>query len=1249
MVLGEILVGIAVRAAVSGSVRALLAQNTDVAKAAIDDTCKQFPDMELKPSLERWIASPAFDVVFDRLRFGEREFEDDIVASFIEVGEFDHGDERDEHARQVVAAVLGNVLGELHRDGAGFSVFANRLERLDIEAREHADARFDRLEQLFLSGSSPSPAVSLADSQQDMPQDAEHTRLEAQLDLARDLLRDNGVGAARMALERLRDNTEEIPDGLRYRLLTLLGSCALATEAIEEGCAYLEEAHRLRPDDAAALANAAVAARLRGDPRHAVELARRSLDLEPQDSHAAGVLVEALWEAGEANQMEEFVTGEAWMEDDPRCVLALARIRAEQERFDDALGLARWLVDDDAEDPEARIVLAECLMLAVQARRADRPIASCREAEKHATEALAFLESTELEARVLHALSVRAGARLFVGDAAGAMADVEAVLQRRKGDPGSLYNKGLILLETNNFLGARAAFDLIEDSGTRARALVPHAAATLWSGDQTGAMALLRGKFSLYRREWDDIGMSELLGEAEYALGSEDTVGLLLEEALQRTPEDPRLLYVAARRHALRGEHDAAETRFLRALERSGDSDRDRIRLALAAFYSRQERYSNAAEQYEQVVGGDVLHPGAIELLQSLWNSKRLREALAWARALREQHPYPPKSALDTEARILNFAGDVSAAAERWAAICSREDATPRDRLMLAQSLLWCGEREKAVAAVRDIDASELHSEPRDLLWLAQLKQLLGKLDYLDDAYAARRYGVDDASVHHGYVGLFMSKDKDLATPQTVKSGCAVLVRRDSEEEWWLILEEGEQRLSDHDLRPGDDLAVALIGHRRGDAIQLQKGVGELSVVVVDIQSKYVRAFQETASQFSERFPGNTDITSVAVAPDDMTSFFNVVDDRDQFARELQRLYHDNQVPFAFLCGYLGRPALEVWRACTAGGGLRIRFGTGLDADADQARSELCESDDIVLDTLALLTVHELGLAGQLRRRFGRITVPQAALVELRQLVHETTSPSRPQGYVGKNLDGSYAWVELSDDERTEEAEFAQSLLELAESFEAIPSYPFFDVEPDTLELFDDTLGNAAVAAMFAGGEDPSDRPLLISDDLGLATLARECGAKAANTQAVLRELRRSGDLTDEQYSAFVARLAQLHYRFVQVEATDILRLLEANGFMTDDASRALITTLEGPECSPESSVRVVAELIAEIGLRHPPNEALIIPALLAALHRGRETTTALWECRAEIESRLRNVPPVRARVVSFVGQWIAVWSGTLR
>ena len=365
-------------------------------------------------------------------------------------------------------------------------------------------------------------------------------------------------------------------------------------------------------------------------------------------------------------------------------------------------------------------------------------------------------------------------------------------------------------------------------------------------------------------------------------------------------------------RHELRGEHDDAEASLLRAVDLSTEPDLREFNWRLGNFYRRHERYSDAADRYIEVVDGDVLHTAAMALLDSLRSSGRLREALSWARTIRELHPRPAKFAVKTEAQVLTHVGDVSAAAERWADICSRADATMLDRTRLAQALLWSGERDSATSAVREIDASELRSEPRELLNLARLKHLLGEESYLDDAYMALRYGLEDPSIHLGYFALVLSQEEETTAPETVEPGRAVLLRGESGEQWWHILEEGEERRSDHELMPGADLANTLLGCRRGDSVMLQEGIGALSYEVADIQDKYVRAFQETTANFSTRFPGNTDLMSVPVDVDDFSNIRSLADRRDRFGRELQRLYLGDRVPFAF-------PVLQAWEFGTRG------------------------------------------------------------------------------------------------------------------------------------------------------------------------------------------------------------------------------------------------------------------------------------------------------------------------------------------
>ena len=622
-------------------------------------------------------------------------------------------------------------------------------------------------------------------------QDPGPAKIEAQIDSARDLIKAGQVGTARSVLEMARRQPNAIPPELEFRLLTNLGACALAFDDIAEVCKYLAEAYALEPENPKALANAALAARLKGDPQRAVELARRSLDLQPRDSDAAAALIEALRDAGQWEQLDEFVAAEDWLVDDLHCAISLANVRADQGRLDEALALSRRLVDEAPDDYDAHLVLATCLLSASRAGHGADVVTCSHQAEDHATRSLDLLESKDLQGRRAHALSIRAGARVCLGAHSEAMTDVEAVLQIMPGDPGALHNKGLILLETGQFMEARAAFEQIGDRDMRGRALVPLAAACLESGDAKAAAALLRDDFSLEQRTWDDIRKAELLCEAERSLGH-DSVGPVLEHALAQEPSDPTLLVLAAKHGEVWGKPGDPASLLVRAL---GTADDVVVEVAwrLANFYVRQERFPDAADQYMAAVCDDVSHPAVTDFLSSLGKSGRLREALARSRKIHEWHPHPPRFAIESEAHILGRVGDVSAAVQRWAELCSRDDATTLDHAHLAHALFRSGDRARARNTVRAIDTSELVGEPLALLRLAQLKQIIGEVPYLDDAYMARRHGVGEPSVHLVYFSLFLSAESELTSPGAVGPGCAVLLQKDSVEQWWLILEPREE------------------------------------------------------------------------------------------------------------------------------------------------------------------------------------------------------------------------------------------------------------------------------------------------------------------------------------------------------------------------------------------------------------------------------------------------------------------------
>ena len=130
--------------------------------------------------------------------------------------------------------------------------------------------------------------------------------------------------------------------------------------------------------------------------------------------------------------------------------------------------------------------------------------------------------------------------------------------------------------------------------------------------------------------------------------------------------------------------------------------------------------------------------------------------------------------------------------------------------------------------------------------------------------------------------------------------------------------------------------------------------------------------------------------------------------------------------------------------------------------------------------------------------------------------------------------------------------------------------------------------------------------------------------------------------------ATLIARLARLNYRFVRVDAADILRLLEANGYITDEATRALLATIEDPECSDESAVSVTAGLISELARRGlpPQRETMLVTVLLGYLHRWRQASTALEDCAIEIGVQLQSTPQVRERIRALVLDYIQVVRG---
>ena len=1113
-----------------------------------------------------------------------------------------------------------------------------RVEDRQIETKSEIESGFSAMTAKIQS-LSDSLVASAGVADPKAEHDQEHQILSAKIDSARDLIKRGLVGAARSQLQAIQEATEDIPDDLKFRIVTNLAACALGSERIDEACALFDQAYGIQPNNPAAMANAATGALLQKDPKRALELAQMArTSSEPQDSSVTATYIRSLWAMGQGEQIDKLVASEKWIAEDSKTSFALAAVRVGQERFEEATELFRALVQADPKDADAHLAFSRCLLSYAEAvgGYGVEWLVRLREAESAAAQAVSILRDTQLRERYLEARTVHAVACVQFGDTKRAIRELDAVLSEDPTHADAAFNKGVLLLKEGGFDDARATLETIQDPGRRADAILPLAEACLLSGDAASVVRLFDGSLNLENPGWEEARGAELLMRAEAEVGAEDSVGPALDIALERNPDDPRLLVLEAVRSQLLQDPERVERMLTKALECAADPERRAIQMQLATLFEGQERFDEAANLLGEVARGSVFHPAAIPQLKCLYRSERRQEALSLARKVHYTFGQAPRVAIEVEAQILEYVGDIPAVARLLEEMCSRSDSTTLDQVGLAMAEFRCGNRDAALETIQSIDVSELRSDPQSLMKLAHMKQFLGATDYLEGAYLARRYGPNSADAHLGYFRMFQGMDKDWEEPATVGTGCAVRIKIDGEEQWWHILEYGEEPYGSRDLSPGNDLAKLLIGESVGDTIGTRQFLQDQSYEITAIQSKYVRAYQETAEEFPTRFPGNTSLSRI-ILDDNYTQIFQAVELRDQFVRNAESLYRSAGIPFATFCSIVGRSALEVWPEYTVQPSSLILFGTGTDIEADVSGELLSGADGIVLDMIALLTVHKLGLAEHLRKRFLNVVIPQLMFDEIQNVAYTMRMDSAPSGTMGKDEQGRYTATDVPESFWKKRLEYVSSVLELAESFQRVPSYPLLGARGP--ERFIDTLTDAGAGAVFAGAVQPTTKPVLVSDDLFQSTISRSLGVGTVNTQALLLELLRSDEITSEEYSAWIEQLVLMNYWCVRIRSEDILWSLEADRDGKTEGTRAILRALGGPDCPEDHAATVGAEVIASLVKEPVLQQHLehILSLVLAGIRRGRPGNLVLLKFKNEIDVRLKLAPLQRDRILTAV------------
>jgi len=509
-------------------------------------------------------------------------------------------------------------------------------------------------------------------------------------------------------------------------------------------------------------------------------------------------------------------------------------------------------------------------------------------------------------------------------------------------------------------------------------------------------------------------------------------------------------------------------------------------------------------------------------------------------------------------------------------------------------------------------------------------------------AYRARRVDPRNPEVHLSYVGLVFRRevlDKALLDADEIVPGCTVHLRNDGKLQTFTIVDESESNPLSGELLPSDPLARKLMGLRKGDQVVLREGLEDLSYEIVEVQSKYIFAFQETLSKFSTWFPDHTGLFKVERKEGDFSKVKLALDARQHRGAQVLSLYRDKHLTLGAFARLVGSPLIDVWAGLVNRAEGVILASTGA-AEEQQETTLLLGAKEIVLDLTSILTLAYLGLLENVSRRFKTLVVPQALMDEIDDTMARNFFYPHPVLSVWKENE-TYFRTEITPEDYERGRKFLEGIRKFVQTQCTLtPTRTALDIGKNQLEQMQDLLGKDAIAAILVAKET---NLLLYSDDLGLRLVARnDWQVSGFWTQTLLLDLREKGLLGVEQYREAVQKLLLANYRFVSIDGAGLLWIVKANNFLSTPAVYRIFESLHGPECTEESAVLVLADLVKRIWLEPLLYEQklLLLELVLNTLTTGRNLERILNRFKITLNGQFALIPQVLRPISQSIELW---------
>ena len=734
------------------------------------------------------------------------------------------------------------------------------------------------------------------------------------------------------------------------------------------------------------------------------------------------------------------------MHDSTQIAYAISELAKQRENFEAAKRWGEIMVSQDQENvPDFKAAFATILIkqvlednLAVGTSQLyDSQKEQLQRAIGFLTEAWNCISKTELKDYRADWIISRGIAHFHLGELTKATEDLDTASEIEKSNPILIKNRALLAFDCGDITKAVELLEKIHSAPE-----VPEApiilANILFASERLGEAITKLNDFLK-----TDLS-PELQEKARRLLIDVYITDKRFDEALEisiamreSTPMSIANLVDAARIYSANEKRDEAVSLLKEAYNyvQDGAEFLDIVMLADQLYI--HKLFKEAATLYEKLADTNLNSDLTQWLIKSYYGAGEIGKALEICQKLREKYG-PLENISEMEVMIYEEIGDMNQAET----VCKEYlNKFPKDHDMRIRlgMVLFRSNKEKEIDNMLDSFSDfKNFSFLKDLsleacFQLAQLYRVISKREKaLQVMYEARRTHFNEPDAHLKYIGIFLLVEKEIPevlNPTQVQKDTAVQINISDEDYEYIIEERHDADIARNERDVSDSFAKQLLGKKKNAVVR----IGEKTVKIVDIKSKFSYAYQESFRKYEHLFPTDEGMEKIKLDDsdeiDDKERFqpmFDRIDQQQEYLDQIEKLYKEKYLTIGCFTNLVGSNSLDTWGSLMGNPELGIRCSIGDIEERSSVLNLLNHSKPkLVVDIISLITLHSLDAADTVVSAFGKLCIAQSTIDELQSIISEREGMwSKREGMIVEKKGNQYVKQIIKPEETKQGIEY---------------------------------------------------------------------------------------------------------------------------------------------------------------------------------------------------------------------------------